>query len=259
MEIGASTSCFYPLETEKALDKVISLDFKTAEVFFNSPCELEEPFVKQMRKNADAGGTKIVSIHPFSSNLENNCIFGEYQRRYDDFIGLYQKHFHAAALLGADIAVIHGALAKQKRPLPEEHYFERFASLVDVGRREGVRVCQENVVNFRSQNIDFLKRMKKYLGDDFHLVFDIKQSIRSGYNPFDFFDEMKNDIVHLHLSDNSPQKDCMPLGRGTFDFKRLINALDGENYSGSAVIEIYSLGYDVESELAFSKRYFENL
>ena len=47
MEIGASTSCFYPLETEKALDKVISLDFKTAEVFFNSPCELEEPFVKQ--------------------------------------------------------------------------------------------------------------------------------------------------------------------------------------------------------------------
>ena len=100
MEIGASTSCFYPLETEKALDKVISLDFKTAEVFFNSPCELEEPFVKQMRKNADAGGTKIVSIHPFSSNLENNCIFGEYQRRYDDFIGMYQKHFHAAALLG---------------------------------------------------------------------------------------------------------------------------------------------------------------
>ena len=75
MEIGASTSCFYPLETEKALDKVISLDFKTAEVFFNSPCELEEPFVKQMRKNADAGGTKIVSIHPFSSNLKNNCIF----------------------------------------------------------------------------------------------------------------------------------------------------------------------------------------
>ena len=98
MEIGASTSCFYPLETEKALDKVISLDFKTAEVFFNSPCELEEPFVKQMRKNADAGGTKIVSIHPFSSNLENNCIFGEYQRRYDDFIGMYQKHFHAAAV-----------------------------------------------------------------------------------------------------------------------------------------------------------------
>ena len=115
--IGVSTACLYPLETEKALDKVISLDFKTAEVFFNSPCELEEPFVKQMRKNADAGGTKIVSIHPFSSNLENNCIFGEYQRRYDDFIGMYQKHFHAAALLGADIAVIHGALAKQKRPL----------------------------------------------------------------------------------------------------------------------------------------------
>ena len=96
MQVGASSSCFFPLVTEKSLDNVLSLGFKQTEVFFNTSSELEEPFVKQLRKNADDHGAKVLSVHPFLSALESNCIFAEYERRYDDFIGLYQKHFHAA-------------------------------------------------------------------------------------------------------------------------------------------------------------------
>ena len=92
MEIGASTSCFYPLETEKSLQKVIDLGFKSAEIFFNSSSELEPDFVMEMKKQADAAGVRILSVHPFSSALENTCIFGEYQRRYDDFIDLYKNN-----------------------------------------------------------------------------------------------------------------------------------------------------------------------
>ena len=33
MKLGASTACFYPLETEKALLKVTELGYKYAEVF----------------------------------------------------------------------------------------------------------------------------------------------------------------------------------------------------------------------------------
>ena len=47
MKFGASTACFYPLETEKALKKVCELGYKYAEVFMNAPSELEEPFLKQ--------------------------------------------------------------------------------------------------------------------------------------------------------------------------------------------------------------------
>ncbi|MBE6720060.1 MAG: sugar phosphate isomerase/epimerase [Ruminococcaceae bacterium] len=259
MKIGASTSCFYPVLTEKALDKVIELGFETGEVFFNSSCELEDRFTTEMKKHADSAGMKILSVHPFSSFIENTCIFGEYQRRYDDFIDLYKKQFHAAAVLGADIAVIHGALAVQKRDIPEELYFDRFASLIELGKAEGVRVCQENVVRFRSQSLDFLKRMRSVFGDDFNMVFDIKQAIRSGYDPFEIVEEMKDDIVHLHLSDNTPDCDCMPPGRGSFDFKRLFDTMAQANYSGGAVIEIYSKGYDVETELAKSKEYFDKL
>lgn len=259
MLVGASTSCFYPLETEKALDKVISLGFKNAEVFFNTVSELDDAFVGEMRKKADANGVSIVSAHPFSSNLENNCIFGEYQRRYDDFIGLYRQHCHAAAILGAKILVIHGAYAKAKRPLPPEHYFERFASLVEIGKQEGITVCQENVVRFRSESLDFLKNMRLYLGDDFNMVLDVKQAIRSGYDPMEIAREMKDDILHLHLSDHNEKYDCMPPGRGEFDFKELFDLFDYRENKPTSVIELYSLGYDIEKELAFSKNYFENL
>ncbi|HBA94148.1 MAG TPA: hypothetical protein DCZ02_05965 [Ruminococcaceae bacterium] len=143
--------------------------------------------------------------------------------------------------------------------MSEEFYFDRFAKLVELGKREGVRVCQENVVRFRSQDMEFLKRMRNYLGDDFNMVFDIKQSIRSGYNPFDVLDEFKNDIVHIHISDNMPSYDCMPPGRGNFDFKRLFDTMESVDYKGGYVIEIYSKGYDVKKELVFSKDYLEEI
>lgn len=259
MIIGASTSCFYPLETEKALDRIIDLGFKSGEIFFNSSCELEDRFTTEMKKRADSEGVRIISTHPFSSFIENTCIFGEYQRRYDDFVDLYKRHFHASAVLGADIAVIHGGLAVQKRDIPEEHYFERFKQLVELGKIEGVRVCQENVVRFRSQSLDFLKRMRNELGSDFNMVFDIKQAIRSGYDPFEIVDEMKNEIVHLHLSDNGADGDCLPPGKGSFDFRRLFDTMEAAGYKGGAVIEIYSKGFEVYDELASSRQFFENV
>lgn len=259
MNIGASTSCFYPLETEKALSEVIALGFNKAEIFFNTSSELKPDFVKILRTNADENGLKVLSVHPFSSAIENTCIFGEYPRRFDDFIGLYRAHCHAAALLGAKVVVIHGARDVRKIPLPDEMYFERFRYLVNIGKEEGVTVCQENVHLFKSQHIAFMKRMRDALGSDFHMVFDVKQSIRAGYDPFEFLDEMKNEIVHVHLSDNNlPEADCLPPGKGNFDFARLFKTLSEADYKGDYVIEIYSKGLDVKQELALSKKFFDN-
>lgn len=261
MRVGASTACFFPLETELALDNVLKIGFKDVEVFFNTSSELEEPFAKDLKRRADENGARILSVHPFSSALENNCIFGEYQRRYNDFVGLYQAHCHAAAILGAKVVVIHGAFAVQKREISEEFYFERFNSLIELGKKEGVQVAQENVVRYRSQDVEFLKRMKKALGDDFKMVFDVKQAIRSGYDPFYVLDEFKQDICHIHLSDNDMSKglDCLPIGRGTFDFKKLFDIMAASGYKGGYVEEIYSKGFDVMSELAFSKEYLDKL
>ena len=259
MKLGASTSCFYPLETEKALKEVCSLGFDRAEVFMNAYSELEEDFVRELGAIANDSPTEIISVHPFSSFLESTCIFGDYQRRFDDFIGIYEKPCHACALLGAKFVVIHGAIAKPKIPIPDERYFERFLKLIEIGKREGVTVCQENVNRFKSQSLDFCKKMRDALGDDFNMVFDIKQSIRAGEDPFAFLNEFKYDIRHIHISDNTPCDDCLPPSRGSFDFLKFKEILDGADYRGDCVIEIYSKSFDVRNELKNSKEYLEKL
>lgn len=259
MEIGASTACFYPIETEKALKKVCDLGFKTTEVFVNSPCELEDNFVKELNLIADESGTKIVSLHPFSSFLESSCIFGDYQRRFNDFIGIYEKTCHAAAMLGAGIVVIHGAVAKPKIPIPDDRYFERFKMLIDIGKREGVTVCQENVNRFKSESIDFCKKMRNALGSDYHMVFDIKQTVRAGQDTFKFLEEFKNEIAHVHISDNGVNGDCLPPGKGSFDFEKLFGILNSADYNGNYIIEIYSGNLDVAKELKESKKFLKKL
>lgn len=257
MKLGASTACFYPLETEQALKKVCDLGFKKAEVFINAPCELEIDFVKQLDKIAKDGSVDIISVHPFSSFLESSCIFGDYQRRFDDYIGLYQKTCHAAAVLNARFVVIHGAVAAPKIPVPDERYFERFKMLADIGKTEGVTVCQENVNRFKSQTIDFCRKMRNALGDDFNMVFDIKQTVRAQQDTFEFLEEFSPQIKHLHISDNGALGDCLPPGKGSFDFKRLKSIMESADYQGDAVIEIYSEGYNVDEELKESKVYLE--
>lgn len=259
MKAGASTACFYPLETEKALARVCGLGFSETEIFMNSPCELEESFVRELKNTADDNNTKIVSVHPFSSFLESSCIFGDYQRRFDDFIGIYEKTCHAAAMLGARVVVIHGAVAKPKIPIPDDRYFKRFQMLVEIGRREGVTVCQENVNRFKSESIDFCKKMRDALKSDFHMVFDIKQTVRAGQDTFSFLEEFKNEIAHVHISDNAPFGDCLPPGKGCFDFSRLYNTLSSVGYNGSFIIEIYSGNLDVGDELKKSKDFLERL
>lgn len=259
MKFGASTACFYPMLTEESLKQVIDIGFERAEIFMNAPSELEPLFINELNKIAQNSGTKIISVHPFSSFLESSCIFGDYQRRYDDFIDVYKKTCHAAAMLGARLIVIHGAVAQPKIPIPDERYFERFYNLVQIGKAEGVMVCQENVNRFKSQSIDFCKKMRNALGDDFKMVFDVKQTVRARQDTFEFLNEFKNDIVHLHISDNNEYDDCLPIGMGSFDFKRLKSIMDGVDYQGDAVIEIYSKSYDVKDVLTKSKVYLDNL
>ena len=72
-------------------------------------------------------------------------------------------------------------------------------------------------------------------------------------------EEFKNQIVHMHISDNNAQRDCVPPGKGTFDYNKMKNILESANYQGVYMTEIYSLGFDVEKELRESKAYLETI
>ena len=257
MDLGISTSCLYPMPTEKALEALGRAGVKTSEVFLNSISETTPGFIKELNRIKDEYGMKIVSVHPFSSFAETFMLFGNYERRYLDTRDFYKRCFEMTALAGADISVIHGM--KLPGQIDKEEYFRRFRLLVEAGREFGVTVCQENVHSYFSRSPDFLREMRDALGDDFRMVFDVKQAVRSGFEPLAFAEEFAGSISHVHLSDHNAQSDCVAPSKGNFDFKRLFEIMEASGYKGCGVIELYRAGFGDESELTESLAYLQNL
>ncbi len=257
MAFGISTSCLYPMNTEESLEMLGKMGVKTCEVFLNSISETTPEFAKILNEIKDRYGINIASVHPFSSFSETYMLFGEYERRYLDAFDFYKRCFEFTNLVGAEFSVIHGSLKPSK--ICENEYFERFSKLVKAGREFGVTVGQENVNRHLSENPDFLDRMKSALGKDFKLIFDVKQAFRAGHSPVDFAEKFKNDIVHIHISDHSAQQDCIPPGKGIFDFGKLASVMKSADYKGDYVIELYRSGFETPDDLAESLHFVENL
>lgn len=257
MAFGISTSCLYPQTTETALETLGKSGVKTCEVFLNSISETTPEFANKLNKIKDEYGMNIVSVHPFSSFAETFMLFSEYERRFADALDYYKKCADVSAILGAHIMVIHGSLLPGK--ISNEAYFERFQKLADAGKESGITVCQENVHSHFSENPEFLKKMRNALGNDFKMVFDVKQAVRSGFSPLGFAEEFKNEIAHIHISDHKEGFDCLPPASGIFDFKKLFDIMNSANYTGDYVIELYRSNFSEPAELIKSLSYVQNL
>ena len=258
MQIGVSSSCFYPLETEKSLIKLGELGIKKAEVFFNSPSETEKSFLNELCAIKSYYGMDILSFHPYMSFAEGFYIFSEYYRRFTDSLEMYKPMFEAAATIGARFHVMHGA--KTLRKISDEEYAERYYRFCSAAKQFGITVAHENVVDYVGQTPEFMAFLKKQLGESFKMVLDVKQARRAKQNPFDFIDAVGTGIVHLHLSDYTAFEDCKPpFENGNFDFVSLFEKMSKIGYGGDAVVEVYSHNFTDDIELKNSMLYLQSL
>ncbi len=241
MNIGISTASFYPLETELALEKIGKASVKTTEIFFNAESELKPSFIDILADIKEDYGMNITAVHPTMSLAESFMIFSEYERRFYEALQKFARYSEVAAELGAKYIILHGG--KPNGLTTDEEYCEKFMQLNRETRKNGVIVLQENVVNYRSGDIEFLRSMKEILGDDAQFCFDIKQAIRCGYNPTDLIDEFWDNIKHFHISDHSLASDCLLPLNGKFDFQAFLNTLKNRNYDGACIIEVYKNAY----------------
>lgn len=257
MNFGISTSCLYPMKTEESLEILCKGGVEQCEVFLNSDRETTPQFAKELKNIADAHSVKIVSAHPFSSFSETFMLFSEYERRFYETLDFYKRFFETASVMGSDIAVIHGSLIPAK--ISKDEYFERFSKLIEAGKDFGIRVAPENVRNHLNESPDFLKEMKKALGKDFKLVFDIKQSFLAGYDPIEFAKTFAQDIIHIHISDHTPESPCLPPSKGCFDFGKLFSVMNNADYNGSYIIELYRHNFGKPEELFEALSFVQNL
>ena len=247
MQFGVSTASLYPLHVEDAFSELAQLGVKTAEVFANSTCEAQEPCISLIEGMAKQHDICIKSFHPFSSPMESVFLFSTYDRRIQEMLDLYCGFFEGMNRLGAKIFVLHGAILSSK--CTPEHYVKQFRLLSDIGREYGVTVAQENVCYCLSGRLDFLKMMKRELGDSARFVLDLKQARRSKENALDYIDALADSIIHCHVSDADGSCDCLPVGKGSVDFKELFRRMDANGYSGSYIVELYRDNYGSFDEL----------
>lgn len=257
MEIGISSSCFYPMLTEDAFLKVCTLGAKTAEIFFNSSVETKMPLLQNFLDIKNEYGVSVNSIHPFTSFAEPFMLFGSYERRVREGVDFYRNYFEAAAALGARAVVLHGANAVRNSD-EEKRYTESYNLLCDAADEFGVSPAVEIVVKRMGQSLDFLKLLKENSGGRFRTVLDIKQCRRSRVSEYDFIKEFADDIVQVHLSDYNETLDCIPPGEGRYDFKKLFNTLKDAGYDQSAVIELYNWSYYDEKQIENSRFFLES-
>lgn len=255
MKIGVSTACLYPVETETALRRLCEIGIDNFEIFFNADCELRGEIYEEIRRIIRESGSDVISVHPYTSAVETMALFGNYKRRCADIMEVYKRYFEIMNELGARIFVLHGAL--KSADCSENLYFERYSALYELGKTFGVTAAQENVSYCKSGSLEFLRQMKKQLGDECKFVLDVKQAIRSGTEPLEILKVLGNSIVHCHISDNTAEKDCVAVGKGRLDFKEFADNLKKADYKGDIVLELYRNGFNELIELKESVRYME--
>ncbi len=256
MNIGASSSCFYPLETEKSLEKVGKVGIKTTEVFFNSPSELEKDFLKKLLKIKETYGMDITAVHPFLSFSEGYNIFSSYYRRFEDSLEYYKKFFEAAETLGARYLILHGS--RGEKTIPDEEYAERLLKFIEEGEKFGVRVTHENVVLYAGQSPKFMEFLRSQLGEKFSMTLDLKQARRTMFDPLDFVNRLGKSIVHVHVSDCGPDSYCTPPSKnGLYDFSKFFEKMDEIGFDGDYIVELYRRDFKDEFELKASVDYLK--
>ena len=241
MKLGISTSCFYPLLTEKALAEVCAHGVPYTEIFFNATCELAPSFVAQLSSICGTSGTKVLSVHPTMSLAESFMLFSAYDRRLQEGLDSFRRYGEIAAEFGAKYVILHGG--KPNQVLNDQEYCERFWQIAEAVEESGAMLLQENVRNFRAGSLALQKYMVEQLGDRVGFCLDVKQSVRNGYSPFDMVAAVGRNIRHLHFSDHDAEKDCLLPTKGKFDFLRLTKELRDIGYTGAAMIEVYQDAY----------------
>ena len=252
MQVGISTACLYPMETERALDVLLAQGFRLFEVFFNAECEISPAAVRRMRAVLAAAGARVTSLHPYTAAYEPLMFFSRYERRVREATAQYRRYFAAAAQLGARTVVFHGA--HRGMPLSLPFYAACYARLAETARAEGVSLGQENVSRCLCGASANIAGLRALLGKDIRFVLDVKQARRAG-EPLDaVLAAMGGQIDAVHLSDCAPGRDCLPPGAGTLNLAALARMLRAGGFDGPALIEVYRENFGAVETLAAAGR-----
>lgn len=264
IELGISSATFYPMLTEDAVDQIIRLGYRKAEIFLNSECEFAPDYIQTLREHLDNGGVEVVSVHPYTSAIEALYFFTAYPRRVNDALRIYERYFTMAERLGARYFTLHGdrnvtaSTANSLSAVPKELHLEVLSRMADLAAAHGIIITQENVSWCASRNPDYIRMLRAGLGNRIGFTLDIKQARRAQVDIYDYLDAMGDRLLNIHISDYNEQDSCLLPGNGIMDYQQFVQYLRKIDYHGSLILETYSTAFDDIRQIESSKLLLEN-
>ncbi len=246
MEIGLSTaSYFQKLQIEDAVLDIGTHGVSVCEVFLNTFSEYEPAFVELLAERLDCANVSVFSVHPMSMQFEPQ-LFSIHPRQREDALNLYERVLAAGKRLGAHTYVMHGP-ARLFGGVKNIELFRVAPIILDLAERAqryDIQLTLENVSWCVFNEPEFGVRLQELTQGAIKHTLDVKQAVRSGYDPMDYIRAVGEQIVNVHLCDATrlPSGGVhydMP-GFGEYDFAAMLNLLHEKGYRGPAFIEVYS-------------------
>lgn len=159
---------------------------------------------------------------------------------------LYDRILAAGKRLGAVCYVMHGParLFGGVKNIELSRITPILLELAARAKDYGIQLTLENVSWCVFNEPEFGARLQSLTHGEIKHTLDVKQAIRSGYDPMDFIRAVGEHIINVHLCDatrfpSGGVRYDMP-GFGEYDFVSMFNLLGEKGYTGPAFIEVYS-------------------
>jgi sugar phosphate isomerase/epimerase len=250
MEIGLSTASYFnKLQIEDALLDIGAHGVRLCELFLNTFSEYEPSFADLLAGRLRESGARVFSVHPMSMQFEPQ-LFSVHPRQRADAQRLFERVLAAGRQLGACCYVMHGParLFGGVKNIELARIAPILLDLTALAADYGIQLTLENVSWCIFNEPEFGLRLRDISGGAIKHTLDVKQAVRSGYDPEDYIRAVGEQIVNVHLCDatklpSGGVRYMMP-GFGECDFVGMFDMLAEKGYSGPAFVEVYSDMYE---------------
>ncbi|MBU3110934.1 sugar phosphate isomerase/epimerase family protein [Clostridium lacusfryxellense] len=255
MEIGLSTACFYPdVYTENSIGKMKELGFNCGEIFFNTPSEYEQEFLKVLIEKKEFYKFNVNSVHAFSTSFEP-YLFDKYDRRRHDMLKHFKKVIKAAKMLGASCYTFHGMRYTKFNDLDRKFVIDRYNELSYIAMEYGIKLAQENVSWCMSADLEFLNFLSESCTYPIYFTLDFKQACKANIAIEKYIKVMGSNMVNLHINDRDENHPCLLPGKGNLNYEDISIMLKEICYAGKGIIEVYNNNYSSYDELTKAKEF----